>query len=96
MEAVRMQAAGEALPVQVDQVSVTPGENTATVRGVVIGGAAAAGTPIRLEFTLSTPSGDVGSGTVNVVAPAKDQRAQFELPIQVTTNATGFRYRLVR
>jgi tetratricopeptide (TPR) repeat protein len=96
MEAVRMQAAGEALPVQVDQVSVTPGENTATVRGVVIGGAAAAGTPIRLEFTLSTPSGDVGSGTVNVVAPAKDQRAQFELPIQVTTNPTGFRYRLVR
>ena len=97
MEAVRMQAAGEALPVQVDQVSVTPsGENTATVRGAVVGGTAAAGTPIRLEFTLSTPSGDVGSGTVNVAAPAKDQRAQFELPIQVTANPTGFRYRLVR
>lgn len=95
-EAVRMQSAGEALPVQVDQVSVSPSGATATVRGQVVGGAAAAGTPIRLEFTLSTPSGDVGSGTVNVAAPAKDQRASFELPVQVTGTPTGFRYRVVR
>lgn len=95
-EAVRMQAAGEALPVQVEQVSISPNGNTATVRGVVIGGAAAAGTPIRLEFHLSTPSGDVGTGTVNVAAPAKDQRANFELPVQITAAPTGFRYTLVR
>jgi tetratricopeptide (TPR) repeat protein len=95
-EAVRMQAAGEALPVQVEQVSVSSTGSTATVRGQVVGGAAAAGTPIRLEFTLSTPSGDVGTGTVNVVAPAKDQRASFELPVQVTSAPTGFRYRLAR
>ena len=95
-EAVRMQAAGEALPVQVEQVSISPNGTTTTIRGQVVGGAAAAGTAIRLEFVLSTPSGDVGSGTVNVVAPAKDQRASFELPVQTTATPTGFRYRLAR
>jgi tetratricopeptide (TPR) repeat protein len=95
-ESMRAQAAGEALPVQVDQVSLSTSGTTTTVRGVAIGGTAAAGTPIRLEFFLSTPSGDVGSGTVNVAAPAKDARASFELPVQVTAAPTGFRYRLVR
>jgi tetratricopeptide (TPR) repeat protein len=95
-EAMRAQGAGEALPVQVDQIGISTNGSTATVRGVVVGGAAAAGTPIRLEFHLSNPSGDVGTGTVNVVAPAKDQRANFELPVQVTAAPTGFRYTLVR
>jgi tetratricopeptide (TPR) repeat protein len=95
-EAMRAQSAGEALPVQVEQVSLSPAGTTTTVRGVVIGGAAAAGTPIRLEFTLSTPAGDVGKGTVNVVAPAKDAHANFELPVPVTSAPTGFRYRLVQ
>jgi hypothetical protein len=63
---------------------------------VVTGGAAAAGTPIRLEFHLSSPSGDVGTGTVNVAAPAKDATANFELPVQVTSAPTGFHYRVVR
>jgi len=94
-EAMRAQATGEALPVQVEQVSLTPSGTTTTVRGVVIGGAAAAGTPIRLEFTLSTPAGEVGKGTVNVVAPAKDAHASFELPVPVTASPTGYRYRLV-
>jgi tetratricopeptide (TPR) repeat protein len=94
-EAMRAQGAGEALPVQVDQVALATDGTTTTVRGVVVGGAAAAGTPIRLEFHLSTPSGDVGTGTVNVAAPAKDARANFELPVPVTGVPTGFRYRVV-
>jgi hypothetical protein len=77
-------------------VNLSTTGTTTTVRGVVIGGAAAAGTPIRLEFFLSTPSGDVGTGTVNVAAPAKDARANFEISVQVTSAPTGFRYRLVR
>lgn len=91
-ESMRAQAAGDALPVQVEQVGLNTDGGTTTVRGVVIGGAAAAGTPIRLEFHLSTPSGDVGTGTVNVAAPAKDAKANFELPVQVTAAPTGFRY----
>ena len=95
-EAMRSQAAGEALPVQVEGVNLSTSGTTTTVRGVVIGGAAAAGTPIRLEFFLSNPAGDVGTATVNVAAPAKDARANFELPVQVTSAPTGFRYRVAR
>ncbi|HKP73934.1 MAG TPA: hypothetical protein VJT67_00265, partial [Longimicrobiaceae bacterium] len=94
--AIQAQQTGEELPVQVEQVSLSTNGNTTTVRGVVVGGKAAAGTAIRLEFTLSTPSGDVGTGTVNVVAPAANANASFELPVQVTAAPTGFRYRLVR
>jgi tetratricopeptide (TPR) repeat protein len=93
---MQAQASGDALPVQVEQVATSTDGATTTVRGVVVGGAAAAGTAIRLEFTLSTPGGDVGSGTVNVVAPAKGANATFSLPVQVTETPTGFRYRLVR
>lgn len=94
-ESMRSQASGEALPVQVEQVGISSTAGTATVRGVVVGGAAAAGTPIRLEFRLSNPSGDVGTGTVSVAAPAKDAKVNFELPVQVTSSPTGFRYTLV-
>lgn len=93
--AIAAQTAGEALPVQVEQVGISSSGTTATVRGAVVGGAAAAGSPIRLEFTLTTPSGAVGTGTVNVAAPAKGANANFELPIQVTSAPTGFHYRLV-
>jgi tetratricopeptide (TPR) repeat protein len=94
-QAMAAQAAGEALPVQVEQVSLSTTGTTTTVRGVVVGGKAAAGTPVRIEFHLSTPSGDVGSGTVSVVAPAAGANANFELPVQVTAAPTGFRYRLL-
>jgi tetratricopeptide (TPR) repeat protein len=93
-EAMRAQGTGEALPVQVENVALTSNGNTTTVRGVVVGGAAAAGTPIRLEFHLTTPSGEVGMATVNVAAPAKDAKANFELPVQVTVVPTGFHYRV--
>ena len=95
-EAMRAQGTGEGLPVQVENVGLSHSGTTATVRGVVVGGAAAAGTPIRLEFHLTTPSGEVGVGTVNVAAPAKDAKANFELPVPVTAIPTGFHYRVVR
>jgi len=95
-ESMRSQSTGEALPVQVEGVNLSTNGTTTTVRGVVIGGAAAAGTPVRLEFFLSNPAGDVGTATVNVAAPAKDARANFELPVQVTSAPTGFRYRVAR
>jgi hypothetical protein len=38
----------------------------------------------------------VGTGTVNVAAPAKDAKANFELPVQVTVVPTGFHYNVAR
>jgi tetratricopeptide (TPR) repeat protein len=95
-ESMRAQATGEGLPVQVENVGLSANGTTTTVRGVVVGGSAAAGTPIRLEFHLTTPSGEVGTATVNVAAPAKDAKANFELPVPVTAVPTGFHYRVVR
>lgn len=94
--ALQASTAGNALPVQMESVQHSTNGSTTTVRGTVSGGAAAAGTAVRVEFTLSTPSGDVGSGTVNIAAPAQGATATFELPIQVTAHPTGYRYRLAR
>lgn len=94
--AVQASTAGSALPVQMESVQLSTNGTTTTVRGTVSGGAAAAGTAVRVEFILSTPGGDVGTGTVNIAAPAQGATATFELPVQVTAGPTGYRYRLAR
>lgn len=93
--AVQAQSAGDALPVQIENVGLNIAQGTATVHGTAKAGHAAAGTPVRVEFTLSTPNGDVGKGTVNIAAPAAGGSTDFSAPIQVTDTPTGFRYRVV-
>jgi tetratricopeptide (TPR) repeat protein len=85
----------DSMAVTVETVSLTTEGLTTTVRGTVKGGAARAGAPVRLEFTLTSPGGDVGSGTVTITAPARDATASFELPIQGTGYPSSFRYRLL-
>jgi len=97
----RMQALGvleraDALPVQVDNIQFEPGTGSVVVKGVVTGAAAAAGTPVRLAFTLTDAQGSVGEATVNVAAPAKDATANFEVTVPVSRPATSWRYQLVR
>jgi len=85
----------DSMQVTVDQVNLTTENNTTTVRGVVTGAAARVGAPIRLEFTLTNPNGDVGTGTVTVAAPEREKTANFEFTIQPTAYPTSYRYRLV-
>jgi len=85
----------DSLQVTVDQVGLAINGSSVTVRGVVKGAAARPGTAIKLEFTLTAPTGDVGTGTVTVAAPARGQTANFELPVAVTASPTTFRYRIV-
>ncbi|HET7234328.1 MAG TPA: hypothetical protein VFJ16_30220 [Longimicrobium sp.] len=85
----------DSMQVTVDAVNLTTDGATTTVRGQVKGAAARAGAPIRLEFTLTSPTGDVGTGTVTVQAPARDATANFELPVQTTGVPSSFRYRLL-
>lgn len=94
-QALAAATAGDAMPVQLEDVILQNGQGTTTVHGTVKGGKAAAGTPVRVEFTLSTPAGDVGKGTVNIAAPAANATSTFDLPVQVTDTPTGFRYRVV-
>ena len=86
----------DALPVHVDAVQITNQEGGAKVSGSVTGAAARAGTPVQLEFTLFGPAGRLGTGTVTVSAPAKDQKTTFELTVPGATAVTSYSYRLVR
>lgn len=88
--------AADALPVQVDAVTLTNAEGSVRITGRVTGARAAAGTPVRLEFTVFGATGQLGSQTVSVSAPAKDETANFELTIPTTGVATGYSYRLVQ
>jgi tetratricopeptide (TPR) repeat protein len=94
--AMRAQSQADSRPVQSELVTHTTQRTVTTVKGVAVGNNAPAGTPVRVEFILSTPLGDVGTGTVNIAAPAKEAQAPFEFPVTVTTAPTGFRYRVVR
>lgn len=84
----------EGLPVQVDGVSLTNQQGSVRVAGTVTGANARAGSPVTLEFTVTGPGGDLGTQSVTVNAPAKDQNANFELTIPVQSPATSWRYRV--
>ena len=85
----------DALPVQVDGITMTNGDANVTLRGTVTGGSAAQGSPVQLEFTATGTSGDLGTQTVTVAAPAKGATANFEVTIPTQGTATSWRYRIV-
>ncbi|HEX6751081.1 MAG TPA: hypothetical protein VF092_27575 [Longimicrobium sp.] len=93
MAAIRLQNP-DSLQVTVDQVGLNISGGTVTVKGVVTGAAARPGAAVKLEFTLTSPAGDVGTGTVTVAAPVRGANTPFEVPIQVTSQPTSFRYRI--
>ncbi len=85
----------DSMAVTVESVNLTTEGTTTTIRGSVKGAAARPGSPVRLEFTLTSPAGDLGTGTVTITAPARDATANFELPIQGTGFPSSYRYRLL-
>ncbi|HYH82168.1 MAG TPA: tetratricopeptide repeat protein [Longimicrobium sp.] len=92
--ALRTLEGADALPVQIDGITITNGQ----ISGTVTGGTAATGSPVALEFTLYNGAQVIGTETVRITAPAKGVNAQFG-PLG-TANAdarvTGWKYRIVR
>lgn len=86
--------AADALPVQINELQLTTREGGARLAGTVTGGNAAAGTPIRLEFTFFGPTGPVGTQTVTVNAPAKSATTPIEATLTTTSPVTGWSYRV--
>ena len=84
----------DSLPVRVQNVQLTNREGGARVAGTVASGAARQGTPVRMEFTFYGPTGPVGTQTVNVSAPAKDQTAPFEANLTTVQPVIGWSYRV--
>lgn len=84
----------DALPVHVDGVQTEGTTGSVKLTGKVTGANATAGSPVRIEFTLTGASGDVGSSVVTVAAPAKEAQADFEVTIPVSAPASSWRYRI--
>jgi tetratricopeptide (TPR) repeat protein len=88
-------AAADAMPVQVEGITVTNAAGSARISGTVVGAKAPVGRPVTLEFTVYGAGGRMGTQTVTVNAPAKDAKAPFELTLPTTAAATSFSYRLM-
>lgn len=86
----------EALPIHVEGLQLRGGEGRTTVRGTATPKKAAAGTPVQLRFTFYGQSGELGTQTVTVNAPAAGQSAAFETAFENPGQVTGYRYEVVR
>ena len=83
----------ETLPVQLEGITIDVGDENTVVRGTAVGTGPTA--PVQVEFTLHGATGELGSGTVTITPPARDQQSQFELTIPNTVPALGVSYRVV-
>jgi|GEM_PF-1195897 len=83
----------EALPVQLEAITIdTEGANT-QLRGTAVGTGPTA--PVRVEFTLHGAEGPLGTGTVTITPPAREQNSPFELTIPNAAPVLGVTYRVV-
>jgi len=92
--ALRTLEGADALPVQIDGITIANGQ----ISGTVTGGAAATGSPVALEFTLYNGNQVLSTETVRITAPAKGANAQFG-PLGTANpdfRVTGWKYRIVR
>lgn len=84
----------EALPFNVSDVTLTStGAGSIALTGQLENINVAAGTPIRLQFSLIDPSGTaVATREVSVPAPAAGQTTSFDAQFQVEGEIAGWRY----
>ena len=83
----------ETLPVQLEGITIDVEAENTLVRGTAVGTGPTA--PVRVEFTLHGADGPLGSGTVTVTPPARDQQSRFELTIPNSAPVLGVTYRVV-
>lgn len=93
--ALQMLERAEALPVTVTEMQLSQRQDRAELRGQVQGNQAAAGTPVRLQFTFYGEGGELGTETVTVNAPAEGATTSFTAAIQTTSPVTGYSYRVL-
>jgi tetratricopeptide (TPR) repeat protein len=81
------------LPVYVEGIQMVRGADRVTLRGMVTGNRAAAGSEVRLDVTLYDVGDVVGNHTVTLTAPPRDRAAPFVVNIPIAADVTGFSYR---
>lgn len=83
----------ENLPVQLEGITIDVEGGNTQLRGTAVGTGGTA--PVQVEFTLHGADGPLGTGTVTITPPARDQQAPFELTIANSSPVLGVTYRVV-
>jgi len=87
----------QAAPIHLDDIQLRHDEGRALIQAAATGNRAAAGSPVRLEFTFYGDGGQtLGTETVTVSAPAVNATTRFEVSTQTTAAPVGYRYRVLR
>jgi tetratricopeptide (TPR) repeat protein len=83
----------ETLPVQLEGITIDVEAENTQVRGTAVGTGPT--NPVQVEFTLHGADGPLGTGTVTITPPARDQQSRFELTIPNSAPVLGVTYRVV-
>src|SRR5690606_31651861 len=83
----------QAMPVEVQDLIVTPGQTEATVQGKILNRTLAAGTQVTLNITLLGKDGaSVGEAQAQVNAGEPQAAVDFQVTAPVTAQVAGWKY----
>jgi tetratricopeptide (TPR) repeat protein len=83
----------QAMPVEVQDLVVQPGETEATVQGKVLNRTLAAGTPVTVNITLLGKDGQsIGEAKAQVNAGEQQAAVDFQVTAPVTEQVAGWKY----
>ncbi len=94
-QALAVLETSEELPVKLTQVQIRTSGGQSTFTGTVEGNKAAAGTPVRLEFTVYGGGEAIATEQVTVMAPAAGATGTFDFTVDSPTPANSYSYRIV-
>ena len=83
-----------ALPIDVRGVELLPAPGGQRLAGTVAGRAAPAGTPVRVAFTLLSPSGEIATQETTLASPGPGDSVPFTV-VFPAGGATAYRYRVL-
>ncbi|MBR9990715.1 MAG: tetratricopeptide repeat protein [Gemmatimonadetes bacterium] len=82
-----------AMPVEISNISVIPGQGIVQIVGRVTNLKAAPGSPITIRFSAIDREGNELAGEdITIIAPAVDESGNFQATISVTDEAAGWKY----
>lgn len=89
--------AHKALPFEISELQVSPGEDQYQLLGRVTNLAVAAGTPIRIRFiVLNREGAEIATEEVTVNAPAKDESTRLNATLKAPEGAAAWKYVIVK
>jgi tetratricopeptide (TPR) repeat protein len=84
------------MPVEVQDLIVTPGEAEATVQGKIMNRTLDTGAPVTVRITLLGSDGEsIGEAEAKVTAPEKEATTDFQVSAPVTAQVAGWKYQVV-